>query len=267
MNRNMENVNPAPWQTEDNEQKLPLLDYLQLLWFRRKLIIAITLVAMLIGGFKAFTAVPIYQADGLLQVEEKSGGLANLDVSSMLEDYAPVNAEIEILRSRSVLGEVVDNLRLDISATPDLSVVGAALARRAPVDERPMIKVDTLDLPDYMRGSSMKLVVSGANGYALYDTDDKFLLQGTVGEAASLDLGSGDSLTLFVSALQGDQDQAFWLQRWPRVMSIEALQSSLKVSERGDWSHAAEEANDPVAGLLMVHDARRLGVAVATHGR
>ncbi len=37
----------------------------------------------------------------------------------MLDDYTPVTAEIEILRSRSVLGEVVDNLKLDISAYPE----------------------------------------------------------------------------------------------------------------------------------------------------
>ena len=71
--------------------------------------------------------------------------LSNLDVTAMLEDYTPVNAEIEILRSRSVLGVVVDNLKLDISAYPEFSTeISAALARRAPANERPRIRVDTM---------------------------------------------------------------------------------------------------------------------------
>ena len=218
------------------DEEIDLGDLLGVLIENRWLIIAITLAALLIGGYKAFTAVPIYQADGLLQVEEKSGGLANLDVSMMLEDYAPVNAEIEILRSRSVLGDVVDNLKLDISAYPEQSVIGAALARRKPADERPMIKVDTLDLPDSMRGQSMKLILSGANSYELYDANDEFILRGTVGEVASLDLAGGENLTLFVSVLQGDQNQVFWIQRRPRVSSIQSLQGSLTVQERGEWS-------------------------------
>ncbi len=54
-----------------DDEEIDLGDLLGVLIENRWLIIAITLVALLIGGYKAFTAVPIYQADGLLQVEEK----------------------------------------------------------------------------------------------------------------------------------------------------------------------------------------------------
>ena len=39
----------VPWVIEEAEQSFPLLDYLQLLWFRRKLIIAITVFVAVIG--------------------------------------------------------------------------------------------------------------------------------------------------------------------------------------------------------------------------
>ena len=120
-----------PPDTEDDE--IDLGELIGVLVENRWLIIAVTLFAMMIGGYQAFTAVPIYQADGLLQVEEKSPGMANLEVSMMFEQYAPAAAEIEILRSRSILGAVVDNLKLDISAEPEyMPYIGAALARRAP---------------------------------------------------------------------------------------------------------------------------------------
>ncbi len=189
-----------------DDEEINLGDLLGVLIENRWLIIAITFVALLVGGYKSFTAVPIYRADGLIQVEENnSSPLANLNAASMLEEYTPVNAEIEILRSRSVLGDVVDNLKLDISAYPEQSSIGAALARRAPADERPMIKVDTLELPESMRGQSMKLVPSGTNGFELYDMEDSLLLRGTVGEVAIVDLGGGETLSLFVSLLQGER--------------------------------------------------------------
>ncbi len=130
---------------EYDEDEIDLGNLIGVLIENRWLIIGITFAALLFGAFHAFTAVPIYQADGLLQVEEKKSGLGDLDINALLGGGdAPISAEIEILRSRSVLGAVVDNLQLDIYAAPDLSVIGAALARRAPANERPMIKIDTL---------------------------------------------------------------------------------------------------------------------------
>ena len=47
----------------------------------------------------------------------------------------------------------------------------------------------------------------------------------------------GDYLSLFVSELRAEpEDQAFWLQRSPRISSIRALSGALEVEEQGDWS-------------------------------
>lgn len=219
------------------EDDINLGDLIGVLIENRWLILVITLAALTVGAYKAFVAVPIYRADGLLQVEEKSPGLTNLDTSSMFDDYALVNAEIEILRSRSVLGTVVDNLQLDIYAEPEYSpYIGAALARRAPADERPLIKVDTLDVPDSMRGQYMKLIADGSGNYTLYDSADSFLLRGQVDKVAKLELPGDATMTLFVSALQADRDQAFWIGRGSRLSSTRSLQGNLEVSERGEWS-------------------------------
>lgn len=224
---------PAPDIEEDD---INLGDLLAVLIENRWLIIGTTFVAFLIGMYQAMIAVPIYQADGLLQVEEKSPGLASLDILSMDDDYALVNAEIEILRSRSVLGAVVENLQLDIHASPEYSTVfGATLARRMPADERPKIKVDTLDVPDSMRGQSMKLVASGSDSYVLYDAEDSMLLRGRVGEVATLEQASG-IMSLFVSVLQAEADQAFWIQRGSALGSTQSLKGRLSVVEQGDWS-------------------------------
>jgi tyrosine-protein kinase Etk/Wzc len=241
-----------------DEEELILGDLIGVVIENRWLIIGITAAAILIGGFKAFTAVPIYLADGLLQVEEKKSGLANLDVATMMDDYTPVNAEIEILRSRSVLGAVVDNLKLDISAQPDyFPYIGAALARRTPADERPMIKVDTLEVPDSMRGTSFRLVAAGADKYELYDGGGSLLLHGTVGKTASRALPDGNSMSLFISALQGEEEQAFWLSRRPRLSAIQSLQNRLSVAEKGEWSgilSVSVEGTDPESVQQQVNE-------------
>jgi tyrosine-protein kinase Etk/Wzc len=226
--------NAAP---DVDEEELNLGDLLGVVIENRWLIIAITLAALIVGAYQAFTAIPIYRADGLLQVEEKKSGLANLDVTTMLEDYTPVNAEIEILRSRSVLGAVVDNLKLDIIASPEYApIVGAALARRAPKEERPLVSVDSLNVPESMRGTPFELVAIGPAKYELYNAEGAFLLRGDVGKVASLAMPDGESLSLFVSALRGKKEQSFWVMRQPRLRAIQALQGRLDVSERGEWS-------------------------------
>jgi tyrosine-protein kinase Etk/Wzc len=239
--------NAAP---DVDEDEINLGDLIGVLIENRWLIAAITVVALLIGAYKAFTAVPVYQADGLLQVEEKYSSLGTLESSMMYEYISPVNTEIEILRSRSVLGEVVDNLKLDISAIPNYrTVFGAALARRAAADERPAIKVDSLDLPDTARGVVIELVATGAGNYELYDATGILLTRGTVGTVTNLRMPGGESASIFVSTLQAEQDQEFNIQRTPRLSSIQSLQGRFSVAEQGEWSgilSVSVQGTDPV---------------------
>jgi tyrosine-protein kinase Etk/Wzc len=222
---------------EVDEDELNLGELIGVLVESRWLILAVTALALLIGALRAFTAVPVYSADGLLQVEEKSSGLANLDVASMMEDYTPVNAEIEILRSRSVLGAVVDNLRLDIIASPVYRpIVGEALARRRPADRRPFVRVDTFDVPDGLRGSEFRLVLSDPETYEFYDSDGLHLLAGKVGATAEKTLANGARMSLFVSELRGESGQSFHVVRVPRPRAIETIKRNLTVAEQGEWS-------------------------------
>ena len=220
-----------------DEEIINLGDLLDVVLENRWLIVGVTLAALLAGFYQAFTAVPFFRADGLIQVEENNqGGIASLDVTSMLEDYTPVNAEIEILRSRSVLGDVVDNLKLTIFAYPNLSTVGAAIARRKPADERPMIKVDSLDLSEPMRGASFLLVSSGEGEYELFDDEELLILRGRIGEPASVVRPDGGSISIFVSDIQGDEGQEFWVGRRSRIGSIQSLKGRMSVAEQGEWS-------------------------------
>ncbi|WP_258923407.1 Wzz/FepE/Etk N-terminal domain-containing protein, partial [Klebsiella pneumoniae] len=79
----------------------------------RKLIISITALFTLIALVYALFATPIYQADALIQVEQKQGNAILSNLSQMLPDSQPQSApEIALLQSRMILGKTVDDLNL-----------------------------------------------------------------------------------------------------------------------------------------------------------
>ncbi|HCI3132596.1 TPA: tyrosine-protein kinase, partial [Klebsiella pneumoniae] len=81
----------------------------------RKLIIAVTSVFTLIALLYAIFATPIYQANVLIQVEQKQGNAILSSLSQMLPDSQPQSApEIALLQSRMILGKTVDDLNLQI---------------------------------------------------------------------------------------------------------------------------------------------------------
>lgn len=81
----------------------------------RKLIIAITSFCTLISLVYAIFATPIYQANSLIQVEQKQGNAILSNLSQMLPDSQPQSApEISLIQSRMILGKTVDDLNLQI---------------------------------------------------------------------------------------------------------------------------------------------------------
>jgi len=120
MDRNMENVNPAPWQMEDNEQKLPLLDYLQLLWFRRKLIIAITLFVAVVSYIQVNEIKNVYTATSTMVIGLPESQVVNIqEVLSRGNSLGDVASEIEVLRSRVLAAKVIE--RLDLLNHPEFN--------------------------------------------------------------------------------------------------------------------------------------------------
>jgi tyrosine-protein kinase Etk/Wzc len=80
-------------------------------------LIALCIILSLICALLYLRATPnTYSVDALVQVEENKGASAALlgDLSSMVEQKQPAQAEIEILKSRLVLGNVIQHLNLDL---------------------------------------------------------------------------------------------------------------------------------------------------------
>jgi tyrosine-protein kinase Etk/Wzc len=117
---------------QDDDDEINLGELFGILLDNKWLIIAITLATLCLGIAKAFHDKPVYKADGLLQAKENSQSLAGLEpLTGLLDGKTPVLAEIELIKSRMILGKTVKSLHLDIIAKPKyFPVIGEAVARQ-----------------------------------------------------------------------------------------------------------------------------------------
>jgi tyrosine-protein kinase Etk/Wzc len=235
---------------EDNDE-INLVEYWDILVDSRWLIALITALAIVIGGGYAFLARPVYESNLLIQVEDSTGSAKSFlgDVSSLFDVKTPAAAEIEIIRSRMVMGQAVDNTWLYIEAKPRyLPVVGNWLARRANSLSEPglfgwggfvtgaeKISVTRFSVPQQLEGKRFQLTARGAGQYALSYPDLPENLLGKVGAplVRSTPLGT---VSLFVSSMDANPGAEFNLTRRSRLATIKELQTNLKLVEKGKQS-------------------------------
>ena len=104
----MENNTPMTHQEQNNDE-IDLLALAGTLWDGRWLIIGVTILATLLGAIYALLAEPVYRADAMVQVEQKSGGLPGMsEISEMFGSESAAVTEIELIKSRAVMGETVE---------------------------------------------------------------------------------------------------------------------------------------------------------------
>ncbi|PSV57076.1 tyrosine-protein kinase [Photobacterium profundum] len=193
-------------------------------------IIIITFMFAISGVAYALLATPIYKADALIQVEQKSSGMPALgDMGEMFGSESSATTEIEIMKSRMILGKTVDKLNLTTVAIPQyLPIIGKGVARLRGISGD--IDVGRFDMPDYVVAPVFTLtVVDADNGqYVVTDADKREVLTGKVGE-----LASQGGYHLFVSSMIADTGSSFKLAKRSRLDAIQNLQQNVVVSERG----------------------------------
>ncbi len=250
---------PVDYHSDQQEDEIDLANLFLTLIENKWLIITMTVVGLSLGVFKAFRDIPIYKTDVMLQVEGRSDSLDALEpVAALLESEMPIMGEIEIIKSRSVLGEAVKNLNLEIVAQPRyFPIIGEAIARRyqpgpdGGVSEAlfglpqfawggEAIRVDTFKIPPDWFDKKFTLLASQQGRYRLMYEGEP-VIEGEVGKLAMRDLGDNrQPLKLFVSLLKSRPGTEFTLYRQPLGSAIEQLKEKLNVEEKGKGSGIIE---------------------------
>lgn len=202
-----------------------------LLMDSRWLIIAVTVFFAVAGIVYVLLATPIYKADALLQVESKSSGMSSLvgDMGDMFSSDSTAATEIEIIKSRMILGKTVDKFNLTTQVAANyVPVIGKGLARLQ--GEMQVAEVSRFELPAHINVSVFTLVVDDAQrgSYSVYDSFERKVLSGAVGE-----LAEQNDYRLFVQRLDAPNGAEFTLSKRMKSDAITWLQQSLMVSEKG----------------------------------
>ncbi|MCE7566323.1 polysaccharide biosynthesis tyrosine autokinase [Aliivibrio fischeri] len=201
----------------------------------RWLILSITTLFAIAGIAFALLSTPIYKADALVQVEQKSnGGMSALvgDMGEMFASESSSTTEIEIIKSRMILGDTVDVLNLTTITSPQyMPIIGKGLSRL--MGEEKAIKVSRFDIPRYVDKPNFTLVLDNAEQgtYTLFDEQERKILIGKVGV-----LAEQNDYLMFVMQLEGNTGDVFDVSKISRIDAILELQQNLSISEKGKKS-------------------------------
>ncbi|HDT6086151.1 polysaccharide biosynthesis tyrosine autokinase [Raoultella ornithinolytica] len=194
----------------------------------RKLIVSVTSLFTLIALIYALFATPIYQADALIQVEQKQGNAILSNLSQMLPDSQPSSApEITLLQSRMILGKTVSDLNLQAVASQIyFPVFGKGWARL--MGENPgRIAISRLYIPDDGSDSpELELVVKDKFHYVINYNDKR--QEGKVGE-----LLDGKNFSLKIDAIDSEPGARFAISYVSKLKTITDLQNVFSVVDEG----------------------------------
>ncbi len=193
-------------------------------------IILITFLFAIVGVAYALLATPEYKADALIQVEQKSSGMPVLgDMGEMFGSESSATTEIEIMKSRMIIGKTVDKFNLTTVTIPQyLPLIGKGLARLQGASIE--LNISRFEVPEHVEVPAFTLTVSDTDSsqYVLVDANDREVLTGKVGELAI----QGD-YRLFVTDINAELGAVFKVAKRSRLDVIQNLQQNLAISERG----------------------------------
>ena len=198
------------------EGGISLVDIIENVLFFRWYFLVTFSVILCFGILYALFSSPIYIADALIQVEERKGsslGALNAVAKVLDVQQSPVLGEIEILRSRTVIGAAVEAEKANITIAVDnrLPIFGGWLSRILGKEPdglaKPLwnstiawggeeLRVQKMTIPRALYEESLYLTVGPERTWTLKDDEGKELLKGQGTELLSESADGKLSLSL-----------------------------------------------------------------------
>lgn len=238
----------AAQSTTSNDDEIDLNALLGTLIDHKWWIIVVTAVFFVLSVGYAILATPIYQANAMVQVEQKVPDLPGLSAitQTLGASSSEATTEIAIITSRSVISKAVDKLNLNVVVTPHrFPLIGNFMARRySPAqpgdvaspwlglsrDDWGGSKLDVfqLDVPNGLLGKHLTLVAGEHGAYSLLDDDGNPLLRGQTGQVAK-----DHGVTMQVKTLVANPGMRFDVVRNRDLTAISDLAQKINASEQG----------------------------------
>lgn len=196
----------------------------------RKIIVSITSFITLLTLIYILFSTPIYQADALIQIEQKQGNAILNSLSQVLPDSQPQSApEISLLQSRMILGKTVDDLNLQTRVEQSyFPVFGEGWARllgeqkgKIDISQFSIANVGTSDSPDII------LKVIDNTSYEIYEDGD-LKIKGKVGVHQE-----NKDIAIKVDSIDSDPGTEFDVSTVSRLKAINDLRDALSIADQG----------------------------------
>lgn len=200
-------------------------------WF---IMVPSMVLAGCIGVFVAMWIRPVYQVDALLQIESKGSKGADVlmgGLSALFASSSPAETEIELIKSRQVLGAAVEKMRLQYTANP-VNFMDRLLHQEGRM-ELMQFDVPWDKLPKSEKVKPWVAEMRDDNGsFDLYDHHDKVVLSGRAGETYTFQY-AGDAATFGIYKVDAVRGQRFELSKMTRLEAIEAFRNAFGIKEKG----------------------------------
>lgn len=232
-------------QNTNTEDTIDLKELFFSLIAQWKLIALCVILSLVCALLYLRTTPDTYQVDALVQVEENKGASAALlgDLSEMIEQKSPAQAEIEILKSRLVLGTVIDRLNLNIRIHGTEDSFWSRLLNKHEYDSeysgksvlfkdnQKSFDVRSFEIPDYYRDKN--LLLSFAEGqYRLTDlATEQVVFSAPLNQTSQLQSEYGLWKVGIYS--QDSFDSTYLIQKQSLPAAVRSLLADYSVAEKG----------------------------------
>ena len=221
--------------TSSKKEETDLFDLLKDLAKNWHIMLPCLFLSALIGVIVAMWIRPIYQVDALLQIESKNNkGMASSmmgGLGSLFANSSPAETEIELIKSRQIIGDAIEKMRLQYVANPTNKL------QRLMHQEGRMVlnqlEIPWGKLPEKERGMPWTAIAKDSTSFDLYDHNNTRVIGDChAGETYRIPY-AGDTVTFSVLKTSIKKGQRFKLSKMSRLDAIEAFKSVFDIKEKG----------------------------------
>jgi tyrosine-protein kinase Etk/Wzc len=223
---------PQPQQPDE----VHLSDYINVILRRRRIFLLLFLTIFFGVALYTLAMKPIYGANSTLYVKDEKGSKGGiLGELAMLNSSNPLDAELEILKSRTNAEEVVKRLGLDREISKKSRGLTFAIGEFS----------STALEPDYT------IELTGPKSFSVKPRDGSPSMHGQVGQRLQT-----PTLTLLLLDLKGAPGDRFRLQQLNFNTTVDALRKTIKATEVGKKTNIINVSHtntDPVLARDIVN--------------
>ncbi len=209
---------------------ITLMEALGILWKKKFLLLLFMVLGTVVGVLLGNWIRPQYTSDALLQIDVKGNKTSKAmgEMGALLDVASPADAEIELIKSRMVLANVVEDEHLCFKASP-VGRMDRLLHQEGRMD------LEFLYIPERARDGAWRAVVTGPGSYVVVSPEGSALIEGVVGDMVKAPY-AGDTLAIRVNFLRAQEGKVFVLSQMSPLSAIRSLAKSLNVAEKGKKS-------------------------------